>query len=321
MAAALQRGQKSFNARFAGVHKGGATIDGEAFLSHLRDVVAPIVEAVAAQMPERVDGVLNALFDVSLELFAASVLGPRSKSPVVGQVWRDLLPKLPALVMRDPKTVPAALSNAAYRIGQTRGARTKEWIETMQRLGPQCENVAELLDVGKVAAWTAGMPQYRTSALGVTTTLRPALVEQMFEVPEIDRMPADPWFNANLEPGQLRKVRIVGAFRGFGGEFLRPPSVWPSDGFLVVSDDESNWRLMCDCYGSVLLRHEPRPARKDIVTDVKITIDGTVHWGAAKASFPEFAGAVSSFACDGKTLAVTLKDSHHVFLIARGCDA
>jgi hypothetical protein len=321
MSEALERGRKSFNTRFGAARKGGAMIDGEALLAHLRDVVAPIVDAVAAQMPERVDGVLNALFDVSLELFAASLLGPRSKSPVVGDVWTDLLPKLPALVMRDPKTMAAAVSNAAYRTAQTTGARTKEWLETMQRLGPQCETVAELLEVGKVEAWVVGMPQYRASALAITKTLRPALVEQMFQVPRIDRMLADPWFNANLEPGQLRQVRVVGAFRGFGGEFLRPPSVWPSDGLLFVTDDESNWRLMCDCFGSVLLRHEPRPARNDTVSDVKITSDGTVHWGAASAKFPEFTGGVSSFACDGKTLAVTLNNSHHVFLIARGSDA
>ena len=116
------------------------------------------------------DGVLNAMFDVSLELFAAGLLGPRCKSRAMTQVWMALLPELTNLLMRDPRTVAAAMSNAAYQIDQTIAARTGEWIETMRRIGPKCQSVSELLDAGKVAAWRAGLPQYRQSAIAVART-------------------------------------------------------------------------------------------------------------------------------------------------------
>ena len=53
-------------------------------------------------------------------------------------------------------------------------------------------------------------------------------------------------------------------------------------------------------------------------SDVKITSDGVITWGSATQAFPKFDGVVSSFACDGRTLVLTLSTSHLLFLIARG---
>jgi hypothetical protein len=329
MAAALQRGQKSFNARFAAARMGGAVIDGDAVLAHLRDVVAPIVQATANAMPERVDGVLNALFDVSLELFAASLLGPGSKSPAVVAVWTGLLPVLTKHLSRDPKVVAAAMSNGVYRIAQTSGARPNEWIDAVKRIGPKCESVGELLDVGKVAAWQAGMPHYRKGAIGVAKSLRPALAGELLGVAAeqscqlLDRMLHDPWFTpqAPINASELRRVRTIGAFRGFGGEFLCPPTVWASGSNLFVGDSESKWQLYCDCFGSILLRHDGSSRERAIASDLMVRNDGLVEWDGANGKFPELAGAISGFACDGKTLAITLTTSHHVFLFARGAHA
>jgi len=326
MAEALERGRGRYNGRFAAARKGGATVDGDSFLVHLGNAVAPVVEAVAAAMPERVDGVVNALFDVSLELFAASLLGPRSKSPAVGDVWTQLLPALTPLIMRNPKTVAAALSNAAYNLGRTRGARPGDWLAEMSRIGPACETVAELLDAGKVAAWRAGMPQYRKPAIATARNMRPALAAQLLEVPPdhvtqvLDRMLDDPWLTPRAalrnEPAAQRLVATVGAFRGFGGEFLRPPKVCSADGVLFVTSAGATWQLIYDCYGSLLLRHDRCPHPQPCPADVRVSEDGVVQFGAGRASLPELAGA-SGFACDGHTIAVTVRTSHHVFLVAR----
>ena len=326
MAEALERGRGRYNARFSAARKGGAPVDGDSFLVHLGNAVGPVVESVAAEAPERVDGVLESLFSVSLELFAASLLGPKSKSPVVGEVWARLLPALPALVSRDAKTVAAGLSNAAYNLGRTRGARPAEWLSEMRRVACTCVTVAELLEVGKVAAWRAGMPQYRSSALAVTRGMRPELAAELLGVPPgsisttLDRMAADPWLTPEAAsrdvPAALRLIRHVGGFRGFGGEFLLPPNVFASSGCLFITDGEGTWRLICDCYGCFLLRHDTAPKPDRLSDDVAIAADGTVRWGVGRASLPLLAGP-SSTACDGHTLAVTLPTSHHVFVIAR----
>ena len=329
LAEALERGRARYNARFAAARKGGAAIDGDSFLVHLGNAVGPVVEAVHAEMPDRVDGVLNTLFDVSLELFAASLLGPRSKSPVVGEVWTKLLPPAARLVLRDPKRVAAALSNAAYNLGRTSGVRPRAWVAEMQRVAPRCENVSELLDAGKVAAWRAGMPHYRKSAIATATALRPALAGEMLGVPAeqvapvLGRMLADPWLAPRAaladEPAALRLVGVVGGFRGFGGEFLRPPTVAASAGSLFVTDGDGVWRLIADCHGRLLIRHDHVPRRPDAPTpDCFVTDEGHVHWGPGRAALPQLAGGVGGFAFDGnRTLAVTLRTSHHVYLVAR----
>jgi hypothetical protein len=332
MATALERGREKYNARFAAARLGGASVDGDSFLVHLGNVVAPVIEAVAAVMPERVDGVLAALYDVSLELFSASLMGPRSKSAAVGDVWSQVLPVVPQLVLRDPKSVAAALSNAGYNIGRTNGARPCEWIEIVRRVGPRCENVAELLDVGMLAAWRAGMPHYRGGAIAAAKTLRAELVGGILDVPAgsagaiLDRMLADPWLTPSaatdsLQPAALRLVGVVGAFRGFGGEFVRPPTAFVAGGgSIFIADGDATFRLICDCFGRRLIRDD-RPDRTDLPAgDIRVSPDGVVQWGAGRASFPPWAGDVSGFACDGHTIAVTLRTSHHVYLVARAAE-
>jgi hypothetical protein len=284
-------------------------------------------------MPERVDGVLTTLYEVSLELFAASLLGPRSKSPAVGDVWSQVLPAVPRLVLRDPNSVAAALSKAAYNLARTGGARSADWIESVRRTGPRCENVAELLNVGTGAAWRAGMPHYRGGAIAAAKRLRPEVAGEILGVPAesvgtiLDRMLSDPWLSpaaaaaaAATDPestGALRLVGVVGAFRGFGGEFLRPPRVTAAANSIFVCDGDATYRLVCDCFGRLLMRHD-LPSRADApATDVRVSPEGVVQWGAGRASFPHWAGDVGGFACDGHTIAVTLRTSHHVYLVAR----
>jgi hypothetical protein len=96
MAAALERGRSKYNARFAAARTGGANVDGDSFLVHLGNAGRAGRRRGEREMPERVDGVLDTLYGVSLELFAASLLGPRSKSPAVGDVWSQVLPADPA---------------------------------------------------------------------------------------------------------------------------------------------------------------------------------------------------------------------------------
>jgi hypothetical protein len=328
MSEALERGRSKYNARFAAARMAGANVDGDSFLIHLGNAVTPVVEAVHAHMPERVGVVLDTLYDVSLELFGSSLLGPKNKSPAVGGVWSQVLPTIPNLVIRDPKTVAAALSNAAYNIGRTAGARPDEWLALMRRVAAQCENVDELLNVGKVAAWRAGMPHYRGGAISAARSLRPALVAELLGVPAelvgavLERMAADPWLvpAAAVDPPQLtnpRRVAVVGAFRGFGGEFLRPPTVSATAGSIFVTDGEGTWRLICDCFGRLLLRHDRPPRADPPHPDVRVSPEGVVQWGTGRASFPRWAGDVAGYACDGQTLAVTLRTSHQVQLVAR----
>lgn len=329
VADALEAGRQRFNARVSTARKAGAVVDTDAFLEHLRERVAPLVELAAEVMPERIHRVLEALFNVSLELFAAGQLGSGVKSEAVCDVWTRLLPAVPRLLVQDPSGLAAAVSNAVVNLSSTHGARPGEWVSILVQSADHCTAVAELLAAGKVAAWRAGMPQYRSGALKTLKALEPSLALAVLgldvppKVEEVsvlaDRMLSDPWLSPKAAtsqgPRSLRLVRRAGTFRGFGGDFLRPPIVWSSEGCLFVSDGDGTWRLIADVFGSVFVRQADAPPGATRV-EVSVSPVGEVNWEGERARIPEIVGTSCSAACGG-TLAFTLANSHHVFLVAR----
>jgi hypothetical protein len=136
----------------------------------------------------------------------------------------------------------------------------------------------------------------------------------------IQRLEQDPWLkpeDALSAPPQqsIRLVARAGAFRGFGGPFIRPPTVLFSQDGLVASDGEGHWRVLADACGVVLLRDE-RAAKVFERPEFKIDRSGKVSWNDEMAHFPDLGEPVSQ-AGDGRTLAVTIASSHHVFLLAK----
>jgi hypothetical protein len=332
-AAALKARRESLNARFAERRKAGGPIDAPAFLEHLAAVVDPIVQAVDREFPERTRAAVEQLYDLSLELFTLSLLGPRARLPQVDAVWRRLLPSFGRFLARDPARVAGCLSNAAWNLVQQAGTRPDWWIGAMGDLAADCKGIDDVLGCGIVLAWQAGMAQYRTGALEQARKLPPTLAARALHLPgdaslarvasALDRLSHDPWLttgSAAENDGDVKStvcVRTLGGFRGFGGAFLRPPKVSGSDGCLWVGDGEFFWELRADVYGWHLHRTgagsvPANQARDGIAIDRK----GTVSWQGACAAFPDLAGA-SSIGCDGTTVAVTVPTSHHVFLLAR----
>jgi hypothetical protein len=329
---ALEEQRDALNARFALRMRGGSRIDGGAFLRHLQQAVAPLVGQVHALLPERTAGALAALYDVSLDLFAASLLGPEAKMPWVGRVWSDLLPAAPSLIARDAQQVAGCLSNAAFQIAGQRGARPEEWLARMQQVAPHCHSTSELLEAGKVAAWQAGMVQYRAAALAAAEALRPPLAALALglhaETPPAEisailaRLRQHVWLTASAAAaGKLEaaiaSVGTAGAFAGLGGLFQRPPLVSTDGQQLLVTDGHSHWELIADAYGA-WLRRETAPAKATKsarAAGIAVERGGLIRWGEHSLAQPHLAQATSFAAC-GQTLAVTIPTSHHVFLFS-----
>jgi hypothetical protein len=99
-ASLLSDQRESLNERFALRKRSGARIETEAFFHHLRESVEPLVLQVHARFPERAPRVLTALYDASLDLFAADLLGGESKLPIIRRIWLDLLPTAIPLLAR-----------------------------------------------------------------------------------------------------------------------------------------------------------------------------------------------------------------------------
>lgn len=329
----LKRHRETCNARFDMAQRSGARIDRVAFLTHLSSVVDPIIRAVASQFSEKVDIATTELYELSLELFAENLLGKETREPAIQEAWQTLLPAVPRLLARDPRRVAASVTNAVHQISQNEGARPREWIARMAAIGKDCDDIQRFFDAGRIAAWVAGCPQYRTEAIRIARSFPAPIVASLFGISEqipansiksaIDLMAENRWLSAaDVASGSKtfkpRIVRLAGAFRGFGGAFLRPPTTWTCGSQLMASDGETSWFLMADAYGCVLRRSPaPAPPPSKLNGPVKLSNNGELTWHDASIRLASLAGWTSA-AFDGQTLAVTLPSSHHVFLVARG---
>jgi hypothetical protein len=331
LAEVLRADREALNRRFALRQRAGARIDEAAFQEHLRMTVNELVGGVARVRPERVRAALNSLFDVSLDLFAAGLLGPNKKHPHVNAAWHEVLPQALRLLAQDATRVAGCLSNAVDHLAAHASARPSEWINGMRKLSSHCDSLTQWLDAGKVLAWRAGLVQYRLAALRIARTMQWNLAARCFDKLDdeteadwhkrLERLEADRWFSplggqAEEAGRSLRIVRTTGGFCGFGGPCQRPPTVSLEGGNLYVIAGNETFQLLADVFGTLWQRVPTFPARSNASGDVSINSRGKVTWDGMSQDFAELVDPSSS-ACDGQTLAVTLPTSYHVFLLAR----
>ena len=339
LASALRAEREEFNRRFANQSHLAGGIDGLAFQSHLRHVVDPIVVAVAAVFPERTTMVINQLFDLSLDLFAKGTLGPNATSNTVLHVWSEVLPAIPKLIARDAAKVAGSLTNAAVNVDRHRSSRVRFWLSELKSVTIHCETAHQLLLCGAVLAWRAGLVQFRQVAIQSIADMPMELAiatlglsaettsEQLASM--LGRLAGSPW--EKLESGSpqeskvLQMVGTVGDFRGFGGEFLRPPLVTCHEGVLVASDGSHRWQFLADCYGSLvhgmggedapLGYHSNRKLHVSGADTIEVDPRGNIRWNQTRGKFVQLKNPTSAVGI-GHTLAVTVEDSHRVYLLA-----
>ena len=335
----LEANRARFNARFVEARRFQPRLDPAAFSDHVRSVVAPLVEAVAPEHPDKAAEVAEALFDLSLDLIGHEFLGPNSRYPFIVEGWRFLLPRLSRFVAEAPREFVGSVTNALYNLSTTPGARPGEWAASLLKLAEVCPDAPTLLRAGQVAAWRAGMAHYRLTALDLCRDLPPpaalialGLSPQADHPPLdtlIDSLKANPWLGpaSNLQSpiSNLQIVSRVGAFRGFGGLFLAPPAVMSTaDGQFVVRDGEQAWLLTADLFGATLHRAdgESLPAKSRPCAHFQIDPAGRVSKISVSGqkpshsqTFPDLKGFTAA-ADNSTTLAVTTPLSHAVVLVA-----
>lgn len=334
----------------------GAKIDGEDFLNHLDTSIGPIITAIQSSIPERAGSALLDLTDVSLDLLSAGLLFRSSRDSLLTRLWSEILPALTTPLALQPKRLAASLCNAMIQISQLSPMAARRWFEALKRLSPSLRDPDVVLAAGTFLGWTAGLPQYRHSALTLATTLPQEIVAQCLgmELPltgsnavglTLEALRSDPWARlgsaANPHPQnsdntakQLLSVGRVGCFRGMGGAWLAPPCVWHSPIGLLASDGLATYQIHADRFGAALTRVRtddhavplPQSSREISekqqaaslslrVTRAKKGKGGKLTWGNRTVLLDDIERN-SSLACDGFTVAWTLPDSFHIFLVA-----
>ncbi len=316
-----------FNSAFAAVRFSRPRLDGDAFLNVLRHSVEPVVEAATLDRPERAALIVEALYDLALELFRQDLLGPRARSGAVPLAWSDLLPKLGLFVAIDPARVASALSNAAYNLEQTPGAGVMEWMAGLLQSAAcvQTGDVDALLRAGQVAAWREGMAHFRASALAACETLAEPLARSVLGLPAQDTVAeALKAFRAGRwhQPGHPRQTDIrvmgeAGGFRGHGGPFLSLPRVVADSQGLLVAEGERAWRLSADAFGATLMPVHPGavPREKSSDRSWSLKTDGAFQVDKRRGVLPPLADSLSSARFED-TVAVVIAWSYKIKLVA-----
>ena len=316
-----------FNSAFAAARFSRPRLDGDAFLNVLRHAVGPVVESAAMVRPERAAIIVEALYDLALELFRQDLLGPRSRSGAVPLAWSDLLPKLGAFVALDPARVAGAFSNAAYNLEQTPGAGVAEWMARLLQAAAcvQAGDVEALLRAGQVAAWRSGMAHFRASALAACEMLDEPLARSVLGLPTeasvaeaLAAFQASRWSQPGMSTREgLRLVGDVGGFRGHGGPFLSLPRVIADTQGLLVTEGERAWRLSADSFGATLMPVPPASVPQQNANDSSWSLkpDGVLQVGKRRGALPALADSLSGARFED-TVAVVTAWSYKIKLVA-----
>jgi hypothetical protein len=329
LAGVLRSGRSELNTRFNEARVRRPDLDAEAFAEFVRSALDPVVIAVDRVRPEAVTDVARAAYDIALELVGQRLVGRSARTPHVDSAWRRILPAVAPLVAMEPERAIAAVCNAAHQLSTTAGARPIGWIDVMTRLGPECRDVATLLTLGQVGAWRSGLAHFRESAIAAADTLPESLAlavvgasgERWSAIRA--RLACDPWFDPATPNGDRKTPRVVGragAFRGFGGLFVEPPSVAMADEQLFVRSGRDCWLMKADAFGATFHRATSEDfdrARAASRFPDGVSLRGTtLSVRGASTDLGGAVGEVSSACANRSTLALTSPHTHAIVLVA-----
>jgi len=328
LASVLRSGRAEFNARFTAARHLYPQLDGDTFTQFLQTAVNELAQATERVRPDRVAEVVIAAYDAALELAGQNLAGPNSRLPVIEEAWRKVLPKAATLVAKAPARVIAAVCNAVHQLASTPGARAAEWIGRMEALASDCDEVEVFLRLGQVAGWRAGLAHFRKSALAAADSLPEALAlaavgakaKEGWPV-EREKLLRNPWHDPadGQNHSGLRIVARVGAFRGFGGLFVKPPEVAAAGEHFLVRSGEDCWLLTADLFSATFHRAgkgEFDAARRQQRPRPALQFSGaSVIWNGQRVEFPAL-GEFTSTAANDTTLALTGRSTHSVALVA-----
>lgn len=323
LAAALRRNRDRFNALLAAACGPRSRLDVRAFKESLTAGLGPVLDAVAAKAPDRADAVAQALYALTLDLMARGVLGPASRRPGIEAGFWKIMAAGPTLLAEDPRRFAGSVVNALHHLTEDPRDHAAAWADGMARMAPCCPDVGRFLAVGTVVAWRAGLAHLRRHSLAVLAGLDEAFACASLGIPPrpvgpvLERLKSDPWFDpASDKARSLAVAAAAGGFAGFGGPFRKPPLVRACGGRFLVSDDSETWELFADRFGATLRRWRgPVPEADRPDPELAIDPKGRVRSRQAAADFPALARSTST-ASTGATLAVTVRNSHKVFLLA-----
>lgn len=287
-------------------------------LEGLRDFIETELDAIAVAVarvePDRVGEVVQAAYEVGIELIGQRLVGPQARSPWVRRSWQVIVPSAAPLLVLAPRDILGALSNAAVQLGVTPGVRSAQWIDLLAGVVHQCADVDMFRYAGAVCAWRAGMVSLRDAALVAGERLPTRIAMACLGLdPDAhgeaawSRLRADRWLA--LEESQA-PGHVLGGFTGFGGVFSGPPSVRVDTAGFIARAGDRVYALDGDAFGAAAL--SARIDRFDAARQTPVSLGRPLREAlAVRLQVPE-EGLVAT--AHGQSLVVASPWSHRVFL-------
>lgn len=258
LAGVLAARRIALNQRVTEVRHRMPSLDTAAFGAFVRHEVDAVCVAAEAVDRDGVERIVEAAFDIGLDLVGQGLAGPSARLPWVNRAWQQLATPAARLIAQSPVDALGAITNAVVRLGSVPGVRVDEWIDVTSSLASRCPDVASLRSLGAVCAWRAGMAHLREVALDHAGRLAPEVASAAagsasMPWPELhERLKAQRWWNpvtGAVDP----QGRTVGGFSGLGGPFATPPEVRVARDSFVAQSDGRHFLIVADAMGAVVL--------------------------------------------------------------------
>lgn len=271
---ALAAERTRFNAQVAEMRRRDPRFDVAALAAFIRTGLDAVARAVDGVAPQQTIAATRSAFDIALTLVAQGLVGPAARNPFVERAWCAVAPACARLLAGHAREVLAMLSNAATSVASIQGAHPQRWIDELRLTAPLAADAAQLRVLGQVAAWRAGLAQYRRSAVQAAARLPAELAlvatgrtgraqgtsadaahDWAYDWAHAQQaLLGDPWWaHADDRLPVHRNGIEVGAFTGFGGAFAQPPQVRVAAAGFVVRSADRVYLLVADAHGAVLL--------------------------------------------------------------------
>ena len=153
LAAYLSAGRSPLNARIALLRQGHPGLTDEVLTGHFRGFLSPLAADIEGAFPREAGKILEA---ISLDLLAKHFIGPETRSPLLEELWRSVLPKAGTLD-EDPLGTAALLTNGGVALSDFSQDAVRRWAALMEAAAPLCKSMTHLRDAGLAAAWRAGV--------------------------------------------------------------------------------------------------------------------------------------------------------------------
>lgn len=334
----LKENREKLNSLFSFYKFSYPVLEKEVVFFYIQYVIEPFFEKNANRGKEQLSAFLITLYEKILELIGKNFLGNSGRYPFFENKFIQVLENSNDWMFQNPDLYLSSTCNVILKIGVRDILKLETWFNKFIALAKKVSSLHELFLAGKIVAWVCGMPEYRQVALEIAEKLETELLEIAFansNVRNINRekllarLKADPWLsidNAMKEnsPKKNFLLRRVGSFRGFGGEFLCPPSVEILHDEFIVYDKKNFYVLFTDIFGSHLQRISEETYLKLLEeksetapSNFLLTKQGKIKNKTDELEYKPLAN-YSSYAANNSTLCITSPYSHNLFVVGMG---